>query len=127
MIFSSIEFLVFFLIFLILIKFFPNNQRIVIILSSLFFYGYWNPYFLILIIYFLIITYLFLKKNTDLKISIPVILLPLFYFKYSLFIAKLIDINFLIGIAYSSEIPLAISFVTFTIIALIIDVKNKKY
>ena len=127
MIFSSIEFLVFFLIFLILIKFFPNNQRIVIILSSLFFYGYWKPYFLILIIYFLIITYLFLKKNTDLKISIPVILLPLFYFKYSLFIAKLIDINFLIGIAYSSELPLAISFVTFTIIALLIDVKNKKY
>ena len=44
-----------------------------------------------------------------------------------MFIAKLIDINFLIGIAYTSELPLAISFVTFTIIALLIDVKNKKY
>lgn len=127
MIFSSIEFLFFFLIFLILIKFFPNHQRIIIILSSLFFYGYWNPYFLILIIYFLFITYLFLKRSTDLKISIPIILIPLFYFKYSLFISKLIDSDFLISIAYSSELPLAISFVTFTAIALLIDVKNKKY
>jgi alginate O-acetyltransferase complex protein AlgI len=127
MIFSSIEFLVFFLIFLIFIKILPNFQRIVIIFSSLFFYSFWNPIFLPLILYFLGISYILIKKKINLKISIPIILLPLFYFKYSFFIFEIINLNSLANFAYTSELPLAISFVTFTIIALLIDVKTKKY
>ena len=78
MIFSSIQFLIFFLIFFISLKIFPKKQRVNIILFSLFFYGFWNPIFVSLIFFFLIFTYYFLKNGVDLKISIPVILIPLF-------------------------------------------------
>jgi len=127
MIFSSIEFLIFFSLFLILIKILPNFQRIIIIFSSLFFYSFWNPIFLPLILYFLGISYFFVKKKINLKISIPIILLPLFYFKYSYFIFEITNLNSFAKFAYNSELPLAISFVTFTIIALLIDVKTRKY
>ncbi len=127
MIFSSIEFLIFFLSFIITIKIFPNYQRIIIIVFSLFFYSYWNPVFTLLIVFLLTSSYFFIKQNTDLKISIPVILLPLFYFKYSSFLIDIFEISWLINFSYKSELPLAISFITFTIVAILIDIKTKKY
>ena len=127
MIFSSIEFIIFFLVFILTIKFIPSYQKSIIIFFSLFFYSYWNPIFTILILFFLISSYLFIKNNIKLKISIPIILLPLFYFKYSLFLLSLFDLNYLISYGYSSNLPLAISFITFTIIAILIDTKTKKY
>ena len=127
MIFSSIQFLIFFLIFFISLKIFPKKQRINIILFSLFFYGFWNPIFVSLIFFFLIFTYYFLKNEVDLKISIPVILIPLFYFKYSFFIGNLFNLNFMSNFSYRGDLPLAISFITFTAIAILIDVKTKKF
>lgn len=127
MIFSSIEFIVFFLTVIFLIKFLPKYQSPIIILSSLFFYGYWNPTFLVLIIYFFGFTYLFIKKNISLKISIIIILLPLAYFKYSLFFFEILQLRYLSSYAYEGDLPLAISFITFTAIAMIIDVKKKLY
>ena len=127
MIFSSIEFIIFFLVFILTIKFIPSYQKSIIIFFSLFFYSYWNPIFTILILFFLISSYLFIKNKIKLKISIPIILLPLFYFKYSLFLLSLFDLNYLISYGYSSNLPLAISFITFTIIAILIDTKTKKY
>ncbi len=127
MIFSSIEFLIFFLSFIITIKVFPNYQRIIIIVFSLFFYSYWNPVFTLLIVFLLTSSYFFIKQNIDLKISIPIILLPLFYFKYSNFLIDIFEITWLINFSYKSELPLAISFITFTIVAILIDIKTKKY
>ena len=120
MIFSSIEFLIFFLLFILLIKFFPNYQKLIIIISSLFFYSYWNPIFIWLVIFLLSSSYLFIRQNISLKISIPIVLLPLFYFKYSNFLISLFDITLLSNLAYKSELPLAISFITFTIIAIFV-------
>ena len=127
MIFSSIEFLIFFLLVILILKFLPKYQSSIIIFSSLFFYSYWNPIFTILIIYFFGLTYLFVKKNISLKVSISVILLPLVYFKYSLFFVELLQLGYLDRYTYKGNLPLAISFVTFTAIALIIDVKKKIY
>ena len=127
MIFSSIGFIIFFLVFILLIKFFSNYQKQIIIFSSLFFYSYWNPIFFFLIIYILTTTFFIIKKKLDLKISIPIIILPLFYFKYSSFIFDLISINLLEKISYTGSLPLAISFITFTLIALTIDIKNREY
>ena len=127
MIFSSIEFLIFFLLFILLIKFFPNYQKLIIIISSLFFYSYWNPIFIWLVIFLLSSSYLFIRQNISLKISIPIVLLPLFYFKYSNFLISLFDISLLSNLAYKSELPLAISFITFTIIAILIDINTRKY
>ena len=127
MIFSSIQFLIFFLIFLIFLKIFKNNQRSIIILFSIFFYGFWNPSFTFLVFFFFITSYFFLKEDFSLKVSIPIILLPLFYFKYSFFIANLSGIKILMDFSYTGNLPLAISFITFTVIAILVDVKTKKY
>ena len=127
MIFSSFQFIGFFLIFILCVKVFKNNQRGTIILFSLLFYGFWNPIFIFLIFFFLLSSYFFIKKNFDLRISIPVILLPLFYYKYSFFLSSLFEFKTLNLISYSGNLPLAISFITFTIIAILIDTKTKKY
>ena len=59
---------------------------VLFIIFSLFFYGYWNPTFVPLILFFMLSSYYFIKNDVNLKISIPITLIPLFYFKYSLFI-----------------------------------------
>ena len=127
MIFSSIEFLIFFVLFILIIKFFSNYQKSIIIVFSLFFYSYWNPIFILLILFLLISSYSFIKKDISLKISIPIVLLPLFYFKYFNFLINILDLKILSDFSYKSDLPLAISFITFTIIAILVDVKTKKY
>ena len=125
MLFSSVDFLFFFLIFLACIVFIKQYQRYLIIIFSLFFYSYWNIYFAPLIIFYCLITIFLLKTNFSLFISIPIILLPLLYFKYSFFIINSINSELLINFSYQGELPLAISFVTFTAIAVIVDRKGK--
>jgi len=127
MIFSSLEFLIFFIFFIFLIKTFSNYQRYIIILSSLVFYTYWNPIFIFLILYLSFFSYHFIKNNINLRISIPLILIPLFYFKYSFFIINLLNINLLKNFTYTGDLPLAISFITFTAIAVLVDVKSRKF
>jgi len=127
MIFSSIQFIIFFLIFLLFIKIFKNHQRSIIILFSIFFYGFWSPTFTFLILFFFITSYFFLKRDLSLKVSIPVTLLPLFYFKYSFFLSNFFEIKILADLSYKGDLPLAISFITFTAIAILVDVKTKKY
>ena len=125
MLFSSVDFLFFFSIFLACIVFIKQYQRYLIIIFSLFFYSYWNIYFAPLIIFYCLITIFLLKTNFSLFISIPIILLPLLYFKYSFFIINSINSELLINFSYQGELPLAISFVTFTAIAVIVDRKGK--
>ena len=127
MIFSSIQFVIFFLIFLIFIKIFKNYQRSIIILFSIFFYGFWSPPFTFLILFFFLTSYFFLKRDLSLKVSIPITLLPLFYFKYSFFLSDFFKIKILNDFCYKGDLPLAISFITFTAIAILVDVKTKRY
>ena len=126
MIFSSIQFLIFLSFFVISIKYLKYQQKI-IILFSLFFYSYWNPIFLFLILYLSSITYLCYKKNVSSWLSIVFIFLPLAYFKYSEFFFNTLGYDQLISISYKSELPLAISFITFTAVAFVIDTKKKKF
>ena len=125
MIFSSIEFIIFFLFFIFFIKYFSNQQRNIIIIFSLFFYFFWNIYFVALILYFCFLTFIIIKKNLNLKASIFLLILPLIFFKYSNFLIIFFDIKLLNRFVYLGEIPLAISFITFTAIACIVDIKNK--
>lgn len=127
MIFSSVQFLIFFLTFLIFIKIFKNNQRSIIVLFSIFFYSFWSPAFTFLVLFFFVSSYFFLRKNLSLKVSIPITLLPLFYFKYSFFLSNFFEIKILADLSYQGNLPLAISFITFTAIAILVDVKTKKY
>ena len=125
MIFSSVEFIIFFIIFSLSLRLLKKLQQNLIILFSLFFYAFWNISFVLLILYFCITTYIFIKKNNYLKSSIFLIILPLIYFKYSSFLFSSLHLNNLNYFAYQGEIPLAISFITFTAIAAIVDTKKK--
>lgn len=125
MVFSSFQFIIFFLIFIFLIYFFSNYQRLIIIISSLIFYAYWKPIYVIIILYLIILSYLFIKKNFSLKFSIPILLLPLIYFKYSNFIFDILNISESSILKFESKMPLGISFITFTVIALVVDIKKK--
>ena len=127
MIFSSLEFLLFFSIFLLLIKCFKSYQREIIIFTSFIFYSFWSPIFFFLLLYLCLSNYLFIKYNTKLRYAISISLVPLFYFKYSLFFTTLLNLEFLEKYAYVDNLPLAISFITFTAIATIIDTKFKNH
>lgn len=127
MIFSSIEFIIFFVIFILSLKLFKKYQSEIIIYYSIFFYGFWDLKFTLLILYLLFFTYYFLKKKINLKISIICLLLPLFYFKYSFFFVDLIELNFLKNFSYNGNLPLGISFISFTCIAAIVDIHLKSF
>tara|TARA_B100000795_G_scaffold268563_1_gene255770 strand:- start:1263 stop:2591 length:1329 start_codon:yes stop_codon:yes gene_type:complete len=125
MLFSSIEFLLFFTLFIIFISILRNHQRSVIIIFSLFFYSYWDFRFLPLIAFFCVSTIFLIKKNYILPFSISIIIFPLIFFKYSSFIIETFNIKFLLKYSYGGDLPLAISFLTFTAIAILIDRRNK--
>ena len=127
MIFSSLEFIIFFLVFIFIIKLSKNYQREIIIISSFIFYSFWSPIFFFLLLYLCLSNYYFIKYNVKLKFAISISLIPLFYFKYSLFFINLFNFNFLRDYAYTEKLPLAISFITFTAIATIIDTRFKKH
>ena len=91
------------------------------------FYSFWDAKFTILILYLLLATFFFIKKSINIKVSIIAILLPLFYFKYSSFFFKIINIEILSTFAYSGNLPLGISFITFTCLAAVIDIHTRNF
>jgi len=126
MIFSSLPFLFFFSVYALAWAISNTTFRLLLlIVGSLFFYGYWNwhyallPLLLSLVAFF---TALLIEKfhNTYLYfLGIILLLLPLAYYKY---------FNFLFDSTYVTEaLPLGISFITFTLVSYVIDVKRKTF
>ncbi|MFW2555393.1 MBOAT family O-acyltransferase [Aliarcobacter butzleri] len=124
MIFSTLPFLYFFIVYTIVWFLSPERFRIgIIIIFSIFFYGYWNWNYIILPVILTFMTFLctnYLMSNKqrmnkrNLIIIVILISLPLIYFKYFNFIFNIKLVDF--------PIPLGISFITFTLIAYIVDV-----
>jgi len=131
MIFSSLPFILFFLIFLILLIISRNKYLpIFIFISSYFFYAYQNFYHSFIILFLAFLAILQKKYNFSLKFIIPISLLPLILFKYSDFFIQLIWSDLLGRGIISLElgnIPIGISFVTFTIIAYFVDIKKGEF
>ena len=100
---------------------------IIIILFSFIFYSYWKPIFSLIIIYLILISYFSVKKNVQLKLAIPLLLVPLIYFKYSFFLSQILKVEEVTFLSYSNNLPLGISFITFTAIALLVDIKKKVF
>jgi alginate O-acetyltransferase complex protein AlgI len=142
--FSSPVFIVFFACYLTLHGLAPKHLRIyTMIAGSAVFYGYWNWSYAGLPFVLALMTFIATSWTTSavtenrgwrLGVSILVLLTPLLFFKYTNFIW-----NDLIG-AVSRQagavtggrllnlgLPLGISFVTFTLIAYLVDVSTGKY
>jgi alginate O-acetyltransferase complex protein AlgI len=137
MLFNSIEFLFFFLpvvlaVFLLLQRI--GNLRLVLlwlVACSMFFYAWWNPVYLLLLIFSACVNYslgMLLSKrgkdqsNTLLVIGVLFNLGLLGYFKYANFFVE--NIRIALDLSFNFEkiiLPLGISFFTFQKIAYLVD------
>ena len=138
MIFSSLTFFIFFLLYLIAHLLIPKQHRaLLIVIASIIFYSWikpldiWIPFYLILVTYFGSIK---LKKiNSRFKkyfifINLFFLFLPIIVFKYSSFFIKdflspLLNLNLFVP---DFSIPLVISFITFNFTSFLIDICNNK-
>lgn len=144
MLFSSPTFIIFFVCYLALHCLTPQRFRIyTLIAGSAVFYGYWNwaytglPFALALLTFAATCWTLSAApeaRKRRLGISVVVVLLPLLFFKYTNFIWNEVigRLASVVGITTGEKIlslglPLGISFVTFTLIAYLVDVSTGKY
>jgi alginate O-acetyltransferase complex protein AlgI len=128
MLFSSLVFFVFWPICFVVWFLAPESKRIwVLILGSLIFYGYWNYYYTLLPLLLTLLAFVIVRfgvqgkynKKIFLFLGIFLLISPLIYFKYS---------NFIFATEVTDyELPLGISFITFTLIAYVIDVAKGEY
>jgi len=140
MIFSSIEYFIFFVAYFILFKILSAKWHLyLIIFGSLVFYSWWDltlswvPAVLCTTAFYGVI---WIEKEIDkqnrikrLALVILALLLPLFYFKYNHFFYNEI-IAPLTGSAFLNlkvVLPLGISFITFTMISYVVDVYRGRF
>ena len=140
MIFTSITFLVFYAILILLLLLFKGNiaRQSILLFASYFFYAWWNPTFIILIfLSSLWAWYLGLlidrtncekRKSLYLAISLFLSLGMLAYYKYAQFLVE--NISTLLGYEWNNQLdillPVGISFFTFQTMSYGIDLKRGK-
>lgn len=142
MLFNSLEFLIFFPVVFLVYSVIPKKIRYIwLLLASCFFYMCWNPYYIILMLISIVITYtsgrfieIFQNKNDIIKCKLVVFvsfvanLGILFFFKYSVWLVG--SIGHLLGktitIPYSFVLPVGISFYTFQALGYTVDVYRKE-
>lgn len=136
MLFYTPEFFIFFAIFLALLPFFKGVIRTIFCcLVSLIFYSWWNVSYLPLLLFLAVYTYLgsLLVHKYHNKMFFTAIVvtcaLPLIYFKYSDFILENIFLFFHMDAPppVAKDLPLGISFVTFTALAYLADIYRNKF
>jgi alginate O-acetyltransferase complex protein AlgI len=142
--FNSPVFIVFFVCYLIIHWLTPQRFRLwTMIAGSTVFYGYWTwaftplPFALVLLAFLTTSWTLSAapgERRFRLGVSIVVLLIPLLFFKYTNFIwngvlRPLVNLEWLMpgGNLVNLALPLGISFVTFTLIAYLVDVSTGKY
>ena len=139
MIFSSLTYFVFFIVYFTLHKILPNSRQIfLIIIGSLIFYSWWKPNDLLVPVTLIIISYYGTIltsriserfKKYALIFNLLFLYLPLLLFKYSDFIYSDI-LRPLLNLperSFGFSIPLGISFITFTLTTYIVDVYKNKF
>ncbi len=135
MLFNSVNFISFFIIFIVTISVSPNKYwKYIIIIFSSFFYGYWDPKFLILLYFVIFSTYasstlIFNYKSKKILIfQISIIILILCVFKYFNFFTTELEKNFNLDYNESFKqlinkiiLPIGISFYSFQCISYLVD------
>jgi alginate O-acetyltransferase complex protein AlgI len=142
--FNSPVFLVFFAVYLTIHQLTPPSLRLwTMIAGSAVFYGYWNwtfaglPFLLTLLAFVTAGWTLSVppgRRRGRLAVSVGLLLLPLLFFKYTHFLWNEVlgGLASMAGIEFGGSIvrlalPLGISFVTFTLIAYLVDVASGRF
>ena len=136
MIFSSLQFFVFFAVLLTLLIVIKNDRarRWLLALGSLFFYGVWNPAFLPLLVGNAVVGWaagIMISDSTNIKsrkqflwLALLFFLGTLSYFKYALFFQA--NLRWFFGIEnwtnWQIILPVGVSFFTFQAISYVVDV-----
>jgi len=134
MLFSSISFFFFFLVYFSLNYFLKANQKIyLIIFGSMIFYSFWYPYYFWVPILLTLVGFYgaqildnFKNRTALFLIICSALIAPLIIFKYYDFIITkvlLLPSSF----ALDLNLPLGISFISFTMIAYIVETFRKDY
>ena len=125
MIFSSLQFLVFWFFAFLISRFQKLNSPIYIGCIGLVFYSFQGVFNFFILLYVFIITSIYSRIKKKLYFFIFLILLPLVIIKYLNFILKdIFKLNFEILYLEGLVIPPGLSFISFSAIALIIYLKN---
>jgi len=130
MLFSSTPFFLFFAAYLIFHFLVPVRHRLpLVIAGSSVFYAYWKPAYVVLPYALVLLTHgltLWMHGASDPKtrktrtaLGVFLILLPLLFFKYTNFLAAVLGLS--PGKLVDLPLPLGISFVTFTLIAYLVE------
>ncbi len=140
MLFSSPVFILFFLPYFFFHLFLPAKFRLLLIIAgSLIFYGYWNPFYLWLPLVLICIAYAGAlgmhravsepQKKARFISTLIVLFLPLIFFKYTNFFYNAWRSAWSMPEEplMSVTLPLGISFITFTLVAYLIDVRRQKF
>ena len=139
MIFSTLEYFIFFFIYFWLYKLLqPKFSIYLIITGSLFFYGWWNPILIWVPAVLCTIAYFGAfwihtsnESNKKIRLGVTVIslLFPLLVFKYIDFFYNdmFAELLFLAKRDLQLVLPLGISFITFTMISYVVDVYRKDF
>lgn len=132
MLFHHYEFFIFLAAFTSVFALTRKNVRLVwTTLGSLFFYAWWYPPYALLIVLFVLMAWAGVRIVRRWPRALPAIimvsLLPLVGFKYTHFLLSVLD--GLLGTEWTLPpwtLPLGVSFVTFTIVSLILDSRRGK-
>ncbi len=140
MLFSSPPFFLFFAIYFLVHLTVPPRWRLsLIIVGSTIFYGYWNPYYIWIPHFLMLLAYfgaLWTDAATDdqarrrrMAFTVIVLLSPLAFVKYSNFLYDdvLGPVFGFSGRISDLALPLGISFVSFTMVAYVIDVYRRRF
>jgi len=132
MLFQSFEFLIFLIFFIVFMMLCPKKFMLAYVTAaSLFFYCWWYPPYIFLMIVMVVgawaLTNVVSRRPHLLTLVILVILCPLLFFKYTNFLLSTIGDLFGANLpTLEWALPLGISFVTFTIVSLVIDTVKLK-
>ncbi len=125
MIFSSLQFLIFWLFAFLISRYKKFNSPIFIGCIGLIFYSFQGIFNFFILLYVFLITSIYSKAQKNLYFFIILILLPLIIIKYLNFILEdLLKLNFEVALIDGLIIPPGLSFISFSAIALIIYLRN---
>jgi hypothetical protein len=140
MLFSSPVFFVFFITYFVFHRYIPSAYRIyLIIVGSTIFYAYWNPLYIWLPYYLIVVAFFGTRwldgagdprsRRLRLGATIGALLAPLLFFKYTDFVyarilGPLLGVD---GVLLGLPLPLGVSFIVFTMIAFVVDSHRRVY
>ena len=134
MLFQSPAFLVFFVLYLLGLPILKGKSRMIYsLIASYIFYGWWYPPYALVLVGLTLLSYTlaFVKNQNGFATALIVgcTLLPLCFFKYLVFFANTFVqlLGFDWTLSQKWRLPLGISFITFTVIAYLVDVRRRKF